>query len=81
MFPADHKIYKHMDSLGLSFTHYPWAGDVYETYNTRTKINRMTGEPTKPSPLFGHGPDFGYFQYGSVWYGDELLEQRRHERL
>jgi hypothetical protein len=72
MFPADHKIYKHMDSLGLSFTHYPWAGDVYETYNTRTKINRMTGEPTKPSPLFGHGPDFGYFQYGSVWYGDEL---------
>lgn len=72
MFPADLKIYKHMDSLGLSFTHYPWAGDVYETYNTRTKINRMTGEPTKPSPLFGHGPDFGYFQYAAVWYGDEL---------
>ncbi|HRI80420.1 MAG TPA: M14 family metallopeptidase, partial [Cyclobacteriaceae bacterium] len=72
MFPADLKIYKHMDSLGLSFTHYPWAGDVYETYNTRTKINSFTGEPTKPSPLFGHGPDFGYFQYASVWYGDEL---------
>ena len=72
MFPADLKIYKHMDSLGLSFTHYPWAGDVYVTYNTRSKVNRFTGEPTKPSPLFGHGPEFGYFQYGSVWYGDEL---------
>lgn len=72
MFPADLAIYKRMDSLGLSFTGYPWAGDVYETYHTRSKIDRTTGDPTKPTPLFGHGPDFGYFQYGSVWYGDEL---------
>lgn len=72
MFPADHKIYKHMDSLGLSFTNYPWAGDVYEVYNTRYKVDSWTGEPTKPTPLFGHGPDFGYFHFGSVWYGDEL---------
>lgn len=72
MYLADLKIYKHMDSLGLSFTSYPWAGDVYETYNTRSKTDRVTGDPSKPSPLFGHGPDFGYFYYGSVWYGDEL---------
>lgn len=72
MFPADLKIYKHMDSLGLAFTGYPWAGDVYETYSTRSKTDRTTGDPTKPNPLFGHGPDFGYFYYGSVWYGDEL---------
>ncbi|MFN8347724.1 MAG: M14 family metallopeptidase [Spirosomataceae bacterium] len=72
MFPADLKIYKHMDSLGLSFTGYPWAGDVYETYAMRSKIDRTTGDPTKLQPLFGHGPDFGYFYYGSVWYGDEL---------
>lgn len=32
----------------------------------------MTGDPLKPNPLFGHGPDFGYFYYGAVWYGDEL---------
>lgn len=25
-----------------------------------------------PRPLFGHGPDFGYFYYGAIWYGDEL---------
>jgi Zinc carboxypeptidase len=72
MFLADLKIYQHMDSLGLAFTGYPWAGDVYETYATRSKTDRVTGDPSKPQPLFGHGPDFGYFYYGSVWYGDEL---------
>jgi len=34
-------------------------------------------EPEDPkditgSPLFGHSPDWGYFQYGAIWYGDEL---------
>ena len=72
MYPSDLAIYREMDELGLSFTGYPWAGDVYNTYSTRYKINRMTGDPLKPSPLFGHGPDFGYFYYGSIWYGDEL---------
>lgn len=72
MFPADLAIYKHMDSLGLSHTNYPWAGDVYYTYATRSKTDRVTGDPSKPQPLFGHGPDFGYFYYGSIWYGDEL---------
>lgn len=72
MYPSDLEIYKEMDQLGLSFTSYPWAGDVYETYATRYKVNPMTGDPLKPSPLFGHGPDFGYFYYGSIWYGDEL---------
>lgn len=72
MYPKDLEIYKEMDQLGLSFTAYPWAGDVYETYATRYKVNSMTGDPLKPTPLFGHGPDFGYFYYGSIWYGDEL---------
>ncbi|WP_297335509.1 M14 family metallopeptidase [Algoriphagus sp.] len=72
MYPQDLEIYREMDELGLSYTAYPWAGDVYETYSTRYKVNSMTGDPLKPSPLFGHGPDFGYFYYGSIWYGDEL---------
>jgi hypothetical protein len=72
MFPADLAIYTHFDSVGVAFTGYPWAGDVYDTYNTRNKTDRITGDPAKPAPLFGHGPDFGYFYYGSVWYGDEL---------
>lgn len=72
MYPSDLAIYREMDELGLSFTAYPWAGDVFETYSTRYKVNSMTGDPLKPTPLFGHGPDFGYFYYGSIWYGDEL---------
>lgn len=72
MFEKDREIYEYYDSLGMSITGYPWAGDVYETYSTRWKVNRLTGDPLKPNPLFGHGPDFGYFYYGAVWYGDEL---------
>lgn len=72
MYPEDLDLYKKYDKIGLSITGYPWAGDVYETYNTRSAINSYTGDPSKPSPLFGHGPDFGYFYFGSIWYGDEL---------
>ncbi|MBA3889892.1 MAG: peptidase [Gemmatimonadaceae bacterium] len=72
MFPADLALYQHFDSVGLSITKYPWAGDVFKTYNTRIPVNPITGDTARPSPLFGHSPDFGYFQYGAIWYGDEL---------
>lgn len=72
MFPEDLAYYEYFDSLGRSITGYPWAGDTYETYMTRVPINPMTGDPNLPRPLFGHGPDFGYFYYGAIWYGDEL---------
>jgi len=69
VFPSDLKLLQHFDSVGLSHTNYPWAGDVYITY-----ANRFLRPGQKPvgEPLFGHGPDFGYFQMGQVWYGDEL---------
>jgi hypothetical protein len=66
MYPEDLRYYQHFDTVGLRITGYPWAGDVYHTYATR---NNPEGQG---SPLFGHGPDFGYFYYGSIWYGDEL---------
>jgi hypothetical protein len=72
MYPEDLAYYERFDSIGLSITKYPWAGDVYDTYRTRVPFSPMTGDPTRPSPLFGHGPDFGYFYYGAIWYGDEL---------
>jgi hypothetical protein len=72
MFPSDLKLYQHFDSVGLSLTGYPWAGDVYRTYNTRVPVNPFTGDSARPSPLFGHSPDFGYFHLGAIWYGDEL---------
>ena len=29
------------------------------------------------SPLFGHGPDFGYLYFGVPWYGDEIWNSGR----
>src|SRR5919106_36454 len=72
MYPEDLAYYVRFDSMGLRHTAYPWAGDVYHTYMTRTPRNAETGDPSRPSPLFGHGPDFGYWYYGAIWYGDEL---------
>ena len=72
MFASDLALYQHFDSVGLSITKYPWAGDVFKTYATRIPVNPFTGDTARPEPLFGHSPDFGYFQYGAIWYGDEL---------
>lgn len=72
MFPADLKLYQYFDSVGLTITKYPWAGDVYRKYNTRIPVNPFTGDTARPEPLFGHSPDFGYFGVGAIWYGDEL---------
>lgn len=66
MYKSDLALYKHMDSVGISLTGYPWAGDVYRTYATRGRPN------AQPQSLYGHGPDWGYFQFGAIWYGDEL---------
>ena len=81
MFPSDLAIYERFDKIGMKYTGYPWAGDVYETYATRNKVNSLTGDPLKPNPLFGHGPDFGYFYYGSIWYGDELWNGGQHQDI
>jgi hypothetical protein len=81
MYPEDLAYYEHFDSIGLSITNYPWAGDVFETYATRYPVNPTTGDPNLPTPLFGHGPDFGYFYYGSIWYGDELWNGGAHADL
>ncbi len=72
MYDSDREWYEYFDQEGLKITDYPWAGDVYNNFQTRYPVSPRTGEPTRPSPLFGHGPDFGYFYYGSIWYGDEL---------
>jgi hypothetical protein len=72
MFPADRALYEKYDAKGSEITGYPWAGDVYFVYATRGGTNPMTGEPARPTPLFGHGPDFGYAYYGSIWYGNEI---------
>jgi hypothetical protein len=74
MFPEDRKLYERFDSEGKRITGYPDAGDVYWTY-ANLERDRDAGQESremKGEPLFGHSPDFGYFYYGAVWYGDEL---------
>ncbi len=77
MYPEDLAFYTTFDSIGRRITGYPWAGDVYEHYMTRVPVSTVTGDSARPSPLFGHGPDFGYFYYGAIWYGDELWNSGR----
>lgn len=66
MYPEDLKWYKYFDAAGKKITGYEKAGDVYDDYGN--------GEP-----LFGHGPDFGYWYYGAIWYGDELWNGGRYK--
>jgi hypothetical protein len=72
MYEADRKLLQYYDTLGMKITGYPWAGDVYDEYNTKEPVNEHSGDSTKPEPLFGHGPDFGYSYFGAIWYGDEI---------
>jgi hypothetical protein len=61
MYPEDLHWYSTFDEIGKKITGYKKAGDVYNDYNDGNG-----------SPLFGHGPDFGYWYYGAIWYGDEI---------
>jgi hypothetical protein len=71
VFPEDLEILRKFDQKGLEITGYPWAGDTYFVYATRNRTP-APGEELQGTPLFGHGPDFGYLYYGAVWYGNEI---------
>lgn len=64
MYTEDLEWYKTFDNMGRKITGYVKAGDVYNDYGD--------GEP-----IFGHGPDFGYWYYGAIWYGDEIWNSAR----
>lgn len=66
MYPEDLDLFLYFDTLGMSITGYPGSGDVYNDF--------VGGRP-----LFGHGPDFGYWYYGAIWYGDELWNNARFD--
>jgi hypothetical protein len=66
MYPEDLKWYKKFDDIGKKITGYSKAGDVYDDYG-------------QGNPLFGHGPDFGYWYFGAIWYGDEIWNGGRNK--
>lgn len=68
MYPEDLELYKHFDQKGREITGYERAGDVFQDYG-------------RGRPLFGHSPDFGYWYYGAIWYGDELWNGGRTEDI
>ncbi len=61
MFPEDNAYYEFFDEEGSKLSGYAKAGDVFYEYSNG-----------RGNPLFGHSPDYGYFQFGAIWYGDEL---------
>ena len=69
----DITLMEDLDKVGQRLTGYTRAGNVYQDYAVQPprQAEGSTPQPQTPEPLFGHGPDFGYFQYGAVWYGDE----------
>ena len=66
MYPEDLELYREFDKRGKTITGYARAGDVYHDYSSG-----------RDQPLFGHSPDFGYWYYGAIWYGDELYDGGR----
>ena len=66
MYPEDLAWYRIFDEIGRKITGYEKAGDVYNDYG-------------EGSPLFGHGPDFGYWYFGAIWYGDEIWNGARYK--
>jgi hypothetical protein len=70
MYYTDNDYYLKFDADGVKESGYAWAGDVFWTYSNRSRI--LQGTARAGSPLFGHSPDYGYFQFGAIWYGDEL---------
>lgn len=66
MYTEDLLWYEYFDSIGKGITGYERAGDVYQDYG-------------HGNPLFGHGPDFGYWYFGAIWYGDELWNGGRYK--
>jgi len=83
MYQEDLALYHYFNREGKKITGYLFAGDMPDYRISRETLllpshdrqQRPPADPDDPgkfSPSFGHGPDFGYWYYGSIWYGDEL---------
>ncbi len=77
VFPEDLVYLKKFDAEGIKITGYPWAGDTYWQYANRGRGGAAPSPDAPGSPLFGHGPDFGYLYYGAIWYGNEIWDGGR----
>jgi len=85
VFTFDQLYMYDFDQKGLDLTGYKWAGDTHEIYMSRgvTGIDPWEAEKIilRQQDILGHSLDWGYFEYGAFWYGDELWGNMRHEYL
>jgi len=72
----DRAYLRHFDEQGIELTGYEWAGDTHEIYASRGRWPNQ-----RLSNILGHSLDWGYFQYGAFWYGDELWGSIRMDYL
>lgn len=70
----DLKYYRHFDEQGRLITGYPIVGDIYwDIPNGMKEVFEGLKDFRKEGmPLFGQHVEYGYFQFGALWYGDEL---------
>lgn len=75
----DLKYFRHFDEMGRRITDYPIAGDIYWDIPNRMKeiFDGLTEFERMGRPLFGMHCEFGYFQFGAIWYGNELWNAGR----
>ncbi|MBN1224216.1 MAG: peptidase [Candidatus Aminicenantes bacterium] len=71
---GDLKYFHYFDDRGGEITGYRIKGDIYWDIPNQMKeiFDGMKGFEKKGSPLFGQHLEYGYFQFGALWYGDEL---------
>lgn len=85
VYSYDQKYFYDFDEKGMNMTGYPWAGDTHEIYMSRsaTGIDPKKADKIilRQQDILGHGLDWGYFEYGAFFYGDELWGNMRHEYL
>lgn len=70
----DLKYFHYFDERGKEITGYRITGDIYWDIPNQMKVvfEGMKDFERKGRPLFGTHMDYGYFQFGALWYGDEL---------
>lgn len=70
----DLKYFLHFDERGKEITGYRITGDIYWDVPNQMKVvfEGLKDFEKKGRPLFGQHVEYGYFQFGALWYGDEL---------
>jgi hypothetical protein len=70
----DLKLFRYFDEQGKRITGYPIVGDIYWDIPNRMKevFDGIKDFREEGKPLFGQHVEFGYFQFGALWYGDEI---------